>query len=360
LSRHTRLRPDLIALDVGKTEGQVVAYLRLLEQGERQVRRTQGDATGLRDRRKRWKSGRTWLQGMAPACEEVSEGWVRKEEELAAATRVEVERIEGELRDKAREERKEERVRVVRGEKGLKRVDRKPAIDLTETLQAQLQREEEQAEWGASLTPAKLDTLQRLIHTSTPSTDSPDVKRPTQSAMSPLRGRRQFGKFERIILDDKAINHLESIPLGDRTKDHETALRILINRRRMRLMKRTKKLFERGMTQGQIEEQGGADAIFLREARVDEIKDDLDVELEFGGRWWAIQAGLNPRLGDEADEPGEIDFVGRAEDGGDGLLNGNFQDGEGQDEGDRLGIGKFGLEKGWDLFDFASLRAMIQ
>ena len=83
LNRHSTLRPDLVAAEVGKTEGQVCDYLYLLENGSEALKRTDGKNQGWRDRRARWEKSLRWLDGSAPAAREVSDEWVDEEERLS-------------------------------------------------------------------------------------------------------------------------------------------------------------------------------------------------------------------------------------------------------------------------------------
>jgi hypothetical protein len=75
IARHSRLRPDLISLDIGsKNILEVQEYINILEDGKREVQRD-GEGGGAR-----WVT-RGWMEG----AREVSEDWVQFEEYLAAS-----------------------------------------------------------------------------------------------------------------------------------------------------------------------------------------------------------------------------------------------------------------------------------
>ena len=394
LSRHSRFRPDLIAQEINKTEGEVLDYLDLLGSAEKRVKRTTGGDEGYRDRSKRWKSGRLYASGMAPGCIRPTQDWIGKEEELSNLVVEKEGKVEEEIWEFEMEKKKQSMMEISKRAANIFRNDRRPASILAEKIDAQWSKEKEVQEWGRSLDRDKLEMMDRLINAfvdeseakasnSVPidiaNTISDGDAKGQEHAASPQKGRRQFGKLERMILDDKAIDYLEAIPLYDQSKDHKQALKILSNRRRMRRMKRSKALKSKGMTDEVISLKGGVDAIYLDEHGMTnwDKEHDIDLEFEFGPRWWAFFAGLDKVASDPAESTSDgnkgndeasalSDINGAGEEANDenvgsegGLEQGDqgskvksTGDGEGAD---RLGIGQLALSQGWDIFDHAVL-----
>lgn len=285
LSRYSRLRPELIALDLDRTEGEVKAYLDLLEEGAQAVKRSQGGDGGYRDRSKRW-GGSTflWLDGFASAAMEASEEWVDAEEDAAVEVGRLIQRRTDEAakveRDAAKKGRlKAAKLDIINGGGG--RLSKKQRQALNE-VEAGFERETEREAWLASVDREALWQLNEKLDPSQHALDSCSTMEETNSIR---QVRRKYNKNERIVLDDKAIEYITAIPPDQRTAKQKAGLTTLKNRKKVREGKRMKRLSEKGLGHEEVALLGGADAV--HEAQ----KGGLGVNLGdmTGEKWYTLQ-----------------------------------------------------------------------
>lgn len=330
LSRHSRYRPDLIAIDVGKSQGQVEDYLELLSGAARRV--GSQDDPGLRDRkRRRWHMTKTWMNGFAPAAEEVDEEWIEEEERLAEEAWRRVEEVVLENKEYEREEGKSEYLKQARKDAGNPRKDRKEGKMVEQQASDAFEALVKIKGWAESMDLERLTTLDTLLHPYDAAEDDASQMK-IRSKLS--EARLGLDKWTRIALDTKAIDHLSSIDLDKRTTDHRRALAVVARRKRDRERLRMDQLLRQGMTEEQVMVQGGPDAVSLQQKGGGRT---FDAEQEWGDEWWLVQADLAfPRKGARSSKEDvttdELDY---------GVMQQHAKDG------------------GWEVFNLASIGRLL-
>lgn len=215
ISRHSRLRTDLIAADVrSKSEAQVVEYLSILEY----------EAAHVSDRKGEGEESRTWREhALWTGVYKVDRSFVQQEDRLAEVV----------------EERAQE---------AMPRPRRRKSI----SNDAQLE------EWGQRLDIAKLTALSSVTRASEV-TEKDDLERASHSG--------DDDEDDPIAKDDKAIAALQEIQKNARTPSQKQRLRTLLNRRASRQRSRLKTLYRMGFTEAQVEEGGGPDVMYASELK---------------------------------------------------------------------------------------------
>ena len=262
LSRHSRFRTDLIAGDVSsKSEAEVEWYLALLQSGAESVRRTDGSIVGRRDRRARWRGSHRWTEGRAGAAREVSGRWVEREEELGWAVERDLCCREGDVAAREKEEsRRRERREALRAA-GIARSDRSGSKIPVITFE--LERRWALEDWGEEVDVEKLREMDRL-HIPEWSQWYRDRLDPAPKDDCPVGKKR---KLKNIEDETEILQTISNIPKRLRTADDKAQLALAVNRKRSREKYRVKKLLEGGMSQGEIDLAGGADAVFALQAQ---------------------------------------------------------------------------------------------
>ncbi|WVQ93394.1 hypothetical protein IAU59_000463 [Kwoniella sp. CBS 9459] len=312
LRRHSRFRADLIAAAVGsKSEIEVEWYLDLLESGASQV--GQVDANRINGKqRARWDGSRSWREGLAPACREVSAKWIAREEGLA-------EEVTAVMSMKEVQDRSETSRRMRRAERcALKRTlphqsswsyHEKQKHLREHRLVKDLEKRWLVEDWGEEISVEKLSTLNHLMRPDWCEWYSERVRLPSphrtqlpdqlsddeanHAAASPKKGDPQ-GK---IAHDMRNFQYLSSIPKSERTPAQRRDLAAIVNRRRNREKYRLAKLLDEGMTKDEIERAGGADAVFASRDR------DQDQDQDQGQGDYRRKDTLS---GKEAEEEGSV------------------------------------------------------
>jgi hypothetical protein len=256
LSRRSRLRPDLVAEDTGKTESEVVDYIATLRQGADAIRRTDGMTPGNRDRSTRWDSARRWVDGRSPSAIQVDEEWIDQEEALAE----QVLSLEKEALDKIFEVNQQEhrRVSIKAVKKQARKEGRRSAPDV-EAESKLLDKQEALHRWGREIDSSKLSLLHAalrplFLRSYGASADS------TEDVAEHLSLSHRFPRNE-IAEELQEIEAISVIPFKERSKEQRTLFRTMVNRKKNREKYRLKQLLEEGMTQKEIDDLGGPDAI---------------------------------------------------------------------------------------------------
>lgn len=282
VSRHSRLRTDLIASEVDQPESEVIAYLDALDEGLAKVIKTVESGTdGDRAVQRRLKHRRIFEQGKAHSAREVSQGWIRKEEELASMVNELVRQRDTADKELERAKRKKvERSTIVREVKTniQDRVERKRVK--IEKL-SQLDNDWASEEWGQSLDRTKLLQLNKLtqpswsewysrrIHNKHPNPSTEPPSDHDAGSALPDMGTREVsttGKLSRhakIAVDNATLQSLLSIDKPDRSREQRSEITKLQNRKRNRDNVRLDKLRRQGLSDADIEAKGGIDAAFL-------------------------------------------------------------------------------------------------
>ncbi|WVF65748.1 hypothetical protein IAT40_000480 [Kwoniella sp. CBS 6097] len=280
LRRHSRLRADLISGEVGsKTEIEVEWYLDLLESGASQIGQVDAKLVNGKQRA-RWDGSRSWREGLAPACREVSKGWIDQEEKLAEGVMRVVDRKDKqdhqEIKRTARRSERRALNKVIPLDPNFTSHQRTKYLNEHPSTIAMFNRWAVE-DWGESIDAEKLSTLNRLMRPDwcdwyservrIPSPPIPflnaggeasDNDNDNETSVSPTKGDPQ-GK---IANDLRNFQYLSSIPKSERSPAQRRDLAAIVNRRRNREKYRLAKLLEEGMTKEEIEKAGGADAVF--------------------------------------------------------------------------------------------------
>jgi hypothetical protein len=276
VSRHSRLRADLIALDCSKPESEVYIYLDALDKGLNNAlveEESDKPVTNTPSRKKRLR------QGKMLAAREVSEDWLKREEELAQTLLQDVLEEERLVEETESATKRHEGRRTIPC--GLKAVEdrqerhrqRKKALEDQEIIW-------EREDWGRALDGTKLDQLNKLTKRSW-SEWYRDRVRPSRFALAPSvdpaaldedvpTAQKGFSKHTKIAIDNATLQSLQAMSKRERTSEQRADLAKLVNRKRNRDNVRMKRLLELGMTEETIEEGGGIDKAFLRSIGQDE------------------------------------------------------------------------------------------
>lgn len=215
LARHSRLRPDLISLDVGtKSVALVEEYLAALRWGKQHL----GDRIRQHDESRQWRD-----HLIDTGAYSVDDLWLEIEEEFS-------ETLDRLITDAAVPARRK----------------RAPS---SETLLN---------EYGGSLDVDKLSTLDGLLKVS--------EEKSTTDLVGIYNSESSSDDDEDpIVKDNREIEKLDAIAKKERTPAQRARLRTLVNRKRNRQQYRLRALLKQGMTQNQITEGGGPDAVFGRQ-----------------------------------------------------------------------------------------------
>lgn len=296
LSRHSRLRPDLIASDVGKSVAEVQWYLDLLETS-RQTHESKGRPTKERC----VERNGYWREEVAPAAREVSDKWVLKEEKLATEAIAVIEQKEKEEYRVFQKKRKRKARSDLNKEVDIPRDtrpgERKRIIESWPGTE-EMEKRWEAEEWLESIGVDKVPELDHLIwkfwldyyykeevtQPTTPPVAEPssDDERssagPSNSLQVPGIGSRE----EKIARDLRNLSAIQAIPKKRRTPEQRLLLTQILNRQQCRERYRTKKLLEEGMTTAEIHAAGGADVIFAKRNQAESSTDMLESLRETG------------------------------------------------------------------------------
>ncbi|KAL1410942.1 hypothetical protein Q8F55_001885 [Vanrija albida] len=202
LARHSRLRPDLIAEEVRKTQAEVQIYLDCLAYAVRTRRRRRGTNDDARE----WRD-RVFASGAL----EVDSEWAALEDELGEAVEQAV------LRATA------------------------PAVPRSDL-----------AMWGEEIGPGKLYDIDRALN---------DAE--LALLREARENESEQHEPDPIEQDNIEIEQLQAIPKRDRNAVEKKRLRNLVARRSGRQAYRRKRLLEQGWTAEKIEQAGGPDEAFV-------------------------------------------------------------------------------------------------
>jgi len=300
LTRHSKLRPDLIALDLHRTEGEIRAYLDLLEDGAFALKRSQGGDGGYRDRSSRWGGATySWLKGFAPEAREASGEWVEAEEEVAIEIDEMARQRTEDGEQMSAEASKKERLKSERLAIGVGRGKRttKAQRDVLDELGSKLDLEAQKRKWLTSIGADTLSALNTML-------DQPNKALdllPGQTVNAVTVARKKYSKDARIIFDNKAIDYITTLPPGQRTAEQKSALTTMRNRKKMRERKRVKKLSAQGLGEEEIALLGGVDAVHDAEKGL-----GADLGEMTGERWFKLQFGEDVEERAQADEADRI------------------------------------------------------
>jgi hypothetical protein len=281
VSRHSRLRADLIALDCCKPESEVFLYLDALDKGLNAVitlEESDKPATNTPARKKRLRESK------ALAAREVSDRWIAREEELAKQLLEDDQEEERHRREEStlktrHEERKATRRRI--HDEVDDRVERRGRRN-------QAAREIEAGwaieDWGRILDTSKLAQLNKLTRPSwcewysdrvrlarlLPGQDAGPAEPDQTTQNDGPKGRNGYSRHAKIAMDNAALAALLAMNKRERTTEQRADLAKLVNRKRNRDNVRTKRLLELGMTEEDIKNEGGIDKVFLKSIGQDE------------------------------------------------------------------------------------------
>ncbi|OCF30576.1 hypothetical protein I316_07777 [Kwoniella heveanensis BCC8398] len=279
LRRHSRFRADVIAGEVGtKTEIEVEWYLDLLESGAAQVGQVDANRKVHGKQRARWDGIRSWREGLAPACREVSAGWVVQEESLAEEVMGVVNTKEAQdHREITRTARRSERRalnKVIPLDANFTSHQRKKYLDEHPSTVAMFNRWAVD-DWGESIDAGKMSTLNGLLRPDWCEWYSERVRLPSPVRLADgisetddddnqhlMAGPIKGDPHGRIANDLRNFQRLSLIPKSERTPAQRRTLAAIVNRRRNREKYRLTKLIQEGMTKEEIQAAGGADAVF--------------------------------------------------------------------------------------------------
>lgn len=255
----------------------MIWYLDLLRDGVEEVRRTDGLVRGYRDRSRRWKRSHRWMFGRAESAREVSDEWVRREEELALVVERDVTaRDEEVMRSKREKTRRKSRKEVLKAT-GVKKADQLKEVHHPAVIE--LEKEWSMEAWGEEITLRKLATLDQLMmpEWSKWYSDRLSLKQdpylspsPTDTASTDRSAGRPTNKVDRIASVTAQYDELSMIPEDEGTGEQRAALAVIQNRKHNREKRRTKKLLTEGVRPEQIEAEGGADAVFAKREKAEQ------------------------------------------------------------------------------------------
>lgn len=283
VSRHSRLRADLIAMEVGLPESEVMAYLDGLDEGlAKLVWRVESGTDGTRPKITGSKRRRVFEAGRSHSAREVSEDWIAKEEEMSRRLDDLVKQ-----RDRTNEElelakrRKGERLTIER-ELTTTTTDRAERKRIKTQKLEELDRNWAREDWGQSLNSTKLLQLDKLTkpswsewygrrirgkdpvrYSSAPASDD-GLGSTHQGLAATLRETTgKLSKHAKIAIDNAALESLVAIEKSARTPEQRAEIAKLQNRKRNRDHARLDKLTQQGLSSADIEAKGGVDSAYL-------------------------------------------------------------------------------------------------
>lgn len=210
LARHSRLRPDLIAEEVGKTQAEVQIYLDCLAYAVRTLNRRRGS----NDDSTRWRD-RVFDSGAI----EVDDAWAALEDQLGEAVEQAVARVTA------------------------------PAGYRSDL-----------ARWGEQIGPEQLYDIDAAL--------KDDELVILAEAREAEIEEHEPDPFEQ---DNIEIEQLQEIPKRERNPEEKKRLRTLLTRRSARQAYRRKRLLEQGWTEEKIEQAGGPDGAFTLTTDKDKV-----------------------------------------------------------------------------------------
>ncbi|WVN86886.1 uncharacterized protein L203_102060 [Cryptococcus depauperatus CBS 7841] len=271
LARHSRYRPDLIALDIGKSESEVVWYFDLLES----ARIHQDQEPRRRNRKTELKRSHRFQEGLAPAAREVSASWLKVEEGLAngVAEYIENTSYDNKKRLQKKRKRKEKNDLITRFEdlEGKKGNEKKRALEGRPEIE-ELEQQWAVQDWLETIGEERFEELDRLLQNvwldeyqkclTHSASFFAAVHLEEEGTLELTETRAKGDPTGKIARDLQLISVISSIPKKQRTMEQRQLLAKVVNRQRCREQYRTKKLRQEGMTKEEIAESGGADAVF--------------------------------------------------------------------------------------------------
>lgn len=267
MSRHSRLRADLVAHDCDKPESEVLLYLDSLDRGL--VRVLTADQS---DQARKRKGG--LREGKAKSAREMTESWITEEELLAGhlfECESQTERMEEQLQTSKnrRIERAAMKARVRRQtEEKAERHDLRGQGNIEQ--QSRWARED----WGRAVGWDKLERLDKLTRPNWSEWYADRIRRPTEkpivipheSIESPSTPPppSHSDKHTKIAVDNATLKALLAIDKRARSSQQRADLTKLLNRKRNRENTRLQKLLQAGKTENEIKSEGGVDKAYLK------------------------------------------------------------------------------------------------
>ena len=274
LSRHSRFRPELIALDIDKQFIEVEYYLDLLEDGYTAVQRNKGSQEGQRSRVGRYRRRYKWEEGLSAAAREVSEEWIEEEERIAARVRsmAEVKQASNTARE-VQEKRTAERRATVKPFRAPPHVVAKKIGEANAVKE--MEKRWKLEDWMEELSVPKMEALGKMLEPTWQKWADPlaklDTEADTNGNVQPSKKVRHIAQQNRRIMEIQAVRKKK------RTPEQRATLRKLLNVKYARENHRLERLLAGGMTKEEIEEQGGADEVYR--------KKDEGMRANGGDRW---------------------------------------------------------------------------
>ena len=249
LNRHSRFRPDLIAEEIGKTTGEVTAYINTCSEGYKERRRLgEQGGTGRGFRSSRFLPA--VYKCRAPSAREVSDECIQKEEKMSAELlKLEAEWKRALDRDEVRKKRKQF-ANDARSDIGA-RSDRGTGISTMAKAVEEFDFNQVKHDWLSNLTPDKLDLLSRLRAVQ----ENRKVRRVTLAADLCDSREEQQNQNAELFAQLTAMDPKTMTPL------QKTHLRHLRSRHAYFKQRRFEEYLKDGMTKEQIEKQGGKEAV---------------------------------------------------------------------------------------------------
>ena len=280
VSRHSRLRADLIAMELDLPESEVMAYLDALDEGLAKVYwRVDTETGGVRSKVDGAKRRRVFEEGRAHSVREVSEEWIAKEEELAR-------RVDELVKQRERAIEELERAKQRKAERS--EIKREVLTTVTDRAERKAVRHDRFADidggwaredWGRSLDSKKMAQLDKLTRPSWSEWYSRRVhgNDPVRCSSGPpfedgedsldhrptLETTGKLSKHAKIAIDNAALESLVAIEKSARTPEQRAEIAKLQNRKRNRDNVRLNKLTQEGLSSADIEAKGGVDSAYL-------------------------------------------------------------------------------------------------
>ncbi|BEI82774.1 hypothetical protein CcaverHIS002_0306420 [Cutaneotrichosporon cavernicola] len=223
IARHSRLRPDLIAHDIGtKIELEVSQYIEHIE----------ASIKALPDNINQHAESQPWRDRLlGEGAYEAPPGFEEKEEHYAELV---------ELLDRTAMESRQT---------GFPRVPGRRSRFMTPESRTAVEK------WGETFTADKMDLTADLFRV------AEDKARPKEARELPhLEGAEEMDQIE---ADNGMIDLIRAIPKKDRTAFQTKTLWMLVNRCKMRQKYRRKRLHAQGWTDDKIDAAGGPDKAFV-------------------------------------------------------------------------------------------------
>jgi hypothetical protein len=268
LSRHSRLRADLVAYDCGKPESEVLLYLDSLDRGLANV--VQVDQSDQDGRRKRGSR-----EGRAKSAREMTESWIQ-EEEILAGHLIQADQGGKRMEEEMQTYKKRKIERSVMKPRVREEVeDRAERRRLRNEGLAELQKSWDREDWGRRIGWEKLGQLDKLTRPSWSEWYADRVHRATEKSTpikppdtvetppNPVK-TGHLSKHVKIAIDNAALEALLAVEKRSRSPQQRADLTKLLNRKRNRENTRLQKLLQAGKTEEEIKLEGGVDKAYLK------------------------------------------------------------------------------------------------